>query len=378
MGTWVGGLFTTIGLKLVSMKGASISIISPGNKVPEIIQSIETCVENANWDECILFGYPPFLKAMLQDEHLQEQKTSSSSFWTKHFKKVSMVFAGEVFSEEWRTAIASEISVMPDDIPVSFCSMYGTADAAVIAIETPLSIEIRRFMSEKPEVAARIFGKSRLPTLCQYSPNIKFLESVRTPDDLTNSLVITSIPFGYPRSQSFGVRTLPTLRYEIGDDGGIIDFYELMREMEKEGFKPHHNYTTLPFVWVFGRKFWTLSLYGANVYVENIMAAVESPIFADKITGKFVIYRHQNSYDERLGVIVEMSKPLTAQRRQSENLLTLASDLASHICKEICRLNNEYKNYLPQEKQLPYVLLKPFGDAEYFPAGVKHNYVRSV
>jgi len=42
----------------------------------------------------------------------------------------------------------------------------------------------------------------------------------------------------------------------------------------------------------------------------------------------------------------------------------------------IRRLNSEFRHYTPPERQLPVVSLRPFGDAEYFPAGVKHRYTR--
>jgi phenylacetate-CoA ligase len=40
------------------------------------------------------------------------------------------------------------------------------------------------------------------------------------------------------------------------------------------------------------------------------------------------------------------------------------------------RLNSEFANYVPGEYQRPQVELKPTGDGEYFPTGVKHKYTR--
>lgn len=62
-------------------------------------------------------------------------------------------------------------------------SMYGTADAGVIAAETHLSSIIRKWLSEHPEVALELFGRERLPTLCQYSPENKLIE--HNPENLT-------------------------------------------------------------------------------------------------------------------------------------------------------------------------------------------------
>jgi phenylacetate-CoA ligase len=376
MGSWVGGLFTTFGMKYVAMKGVNISIIAPGNKVPEIVQSLQACVDKASWGQCVLMGYPPFLKAVLDDEFFQTfQASKGKSFWESYFGETKMVFAGEVFSEEWRTSMAQKVGIPTKEIPFSFCSMYGTADAAVIAVETPLSIEIRRFLASKPDLAAKIFGKSRLPTLCQYSPNVKFLECIKSDTEAADSLVISSIPFGFAQKKTLEPRTLPTFRYEIGDDGGIMDFERLLSAITEHGFKSSiSRVSKFPFVWVFGRKFWTLSLYGANVYVENIMAAVESNTFSDSITGKFVIYLHNDEKNERLGIVVELSKSSTQSCSLEEQAL-LTKNLALHFKEEICRLNYEYKNYIPVEMQVPVVTLKPFGDPQYFPVGVKHKYV---
>jgi phenylacetate-CoA ligase len=40
------------------------------------------------------------------------------------------------------------------------------------------------------------------------------------------------------------------------------------------------------------------------------------------------------------------------------------------------RLNTEFANYTPAEFRRPRVELKPTGDPEWFPVGVKHRYSR--
>lgn len=66
---------------------------------------------------------------------------------------------------------------------------------------------------------------------------------------------------------------------------------------------------TLPFVWVFGRTFWCVSLYGANVFVENVMGAVAAPQVASLVTGKFVLeVEEDQEADKRVLVHVEVAK----------------------------------------------------------------------
>ena len=42
----------------------------------------------------------------------------------------------------------------------------------------------------------------------------------------------------------------------------------------------------------------------------------------------------------------------------------------------LLRLNSEFANYVPAEYRVAHVTLRPAGDPEYFPIGVKHRYTR--
>jgi hypothetical protein len=44
--------------------------------------------------------------------------------------------------------------------------------------------------------------------------------------------------------------------------------------------------------------------------------------------------------------------------------------------RELLRLNSEFGAYVPEALRRPRVALRPFGDPEYFPIGVKHRYTR--
>ena len=50
--------------------------------------------------------------------------------------------------------------------------------------------------------------------------------------------------------------------------------------------------------------------------------------------------------------------------------------IAMSIRAQLLRLNSEFANYTPAERQLPKITLCSFADSEYFPAGVKHRYTR--
>jgi len=52
--------------------------------------------------------------------------------------------------------------------------------------------------------------------------------------------------------------------------------------------------------------------------------------------------------------------------------------IAESIRAQLLRLNSEFANYTPAERQLLKITLCAFADPEYFPAGVKHRYTRKM
>ena len=42
----------------------------------------------------------------------------------------------------------------------------------------------------------------------------------------------------------------------------------------------------------------------------------------------------------------------------------------------MCRLNSEFRTYVPEGRRAPRVTLAPAGDPAHFPIGVKHRYTR--
>jgi hypothetical protein len=153
----------------------------------------------------------------------------------------------------------------------------ATATAAgVIAQETPLSSCIRRWLSDHPDAARELFGGSRLPTLAQYDPLNRYLET--HPGDGT--IVVTSLPgparaaaleeaasgtAGCPHAAGAGaaaagksaaaavggagsasgggagacrLRGAPLIRYCIGDSGGVMGFNEVIAFLRGRGYNP--------------------------------------------------------------------------------------------------------------------------------------------
>ncbi|MBD2138936.1 phenylacetate--CoA ligase family protein [Anabaena sp. FACHB-1237] len=348
LGTWVGGIFTANCCRHLAMKGYPITVITPGNNKTEILRIVQEI--GHNFDQVVLLGYPPFLKDVI------DTGVNNQINWQKYH--VKLVMAGEVFSEEWRSLVGQRLGLNLENICYDFASMYGTADAGVLANETPLSICIRRFLANNPIAAKELFGESRLPTLVQYDPCDRYFEVI-------NKTLLFS-----------GNNGIPLIRYNILDSGGIITYQEMINFLEKYNFNPvielanKRGIHQLPFVYIFGRSNFTVSYFGANIYPENISVGLEQPIIREWVTGKFVLQVKEDlDQNKFLSIVVELLPGIepTQDRKTA---------ITNSILSQLLRLNSEFANYTPQEYQAPQIELKLTGDSEYFPVGVKHRYTR--
>jgi phenylacetate-coenzyme A ligase PaaK-like adenylate-forming protein len=346
MGSWVGGMYTAQCCRYLAQKGYPLTLVTPGNSPTEILRVIEDLGQH--FDQLVLAGYPPFLKDVV------DRGVTLGLDWKSY--KVKLILAGEVFSEEWRSLVCERLGAGEPGLATA--SLYGTADAGVLGNETPLSISIRRFFSAHPEAARTVFGESRLPTLVQYDPCSRYFE---THED---TLVVS------------GDNGVPLVRYHIADKGGIFGHEELLQRVRDLGGDPlagfdEQGIAPLPFVYLFGRADFTVSYFGANIYPENISVGLEQPDIRNWVSGKFVLHVVENAErDKELHVIVETSPGI-------KPAANLAEVIGASIRSQLLRLNSEFANYVPAAYQAPRISLRPSGDPEYFPAGVKHRYTRA-
>lgn len=344
LGNWVGGIFTTSCCWHLARKGYPMMVATAGNNKAEIFRVVKELAPQ--FEQTVLLGYPPFVKDVI------DAGIAEGIDWAAY--KPKLVFAGEVFSEEWRELLSQRIgSTAPC---FDSASLYGTADGGVLGNETPYSIAIRRCLAKRPELARELFGESRLPTLVQYDPNSRFFEIYE------NTLVVS------------GENTVPLVRYHIADKGGIISFNEMQAFIKQHDLNlelpPDYSARDLPFVFVFGRADFTVSYYGANIYPENVTVGLEQPDIIQWVTGKFVLETQElETGDKVLHIAVELLPNIAKDN-------AMIPVIANSIRQQLLRLNSEFANYTPPEKQIPVISLHEFGDSDYFPIGVKHRYTR--
>jgi phenylacetate-CoA ligase len=348
LGNWVGGMFTTSCCWHLANKGYPMLVATPGNNKAEIFRVVREL--SPHFEQTVLLGYPPFVKDVI------DASAAESIDWASY--KPKLVFAGEVFSEEWRSLIGERIG---SNAPChDSASLYGTADGGVLGNETPFSIAIRRWLANHPDAARQLFGESRLPTLVQYDPTSRFFETHE------GTLVVSA------------ENSVPLVRYHIADKGGLISFDEMWAFLKAQGvpnlgglgldkdFQPRN----LPFVYVFGRADFTVSYYGANIYPENVTVGLEQPDIMAWVTGKFVLEAQEiEGGDKVLHIAVELLPGIEPNE-------TIAPVIAESIRTQLLRLNSEFANYIPHERQMPKITLISFADPDYFPPGVKHRYTR--
>ena len=348
LGNWVGGLYTTSCCWHLARKGYPLMVATPGNNKAEIFRVVRELAPH--FEQTVLLGYPPFVKDVI------DAGAAEGIDWPRY--KPKLIFAGEVFSEEWRSLMGQRIG---SESPChDSASLYGTADGGVLGNETPLSIAIRRWLADHPEAARTLFGESRLPTLVQYDPTSRFFEMHE------GTLVVS------------GENSVPLLRYHIADKGGVVSYNEMwsflseygVHSLNELGLNKEFQPRNLPFVYVFGRSDFTVSYYGANIYPENVTVGLEQPEIMAWVTGKFVLETRENEDGNKyLHVAVELLPGIDPDA-------AMEPVIAASIRAQLLRLNSEFANYTPTERQLPKVTLRSFADTEYFPPGVKHRYTR--
>lgn len=348
LGTWIGGMYTASCCRHLAAKGYPLITVTPGNQKPEIYRVLAALA--GQFEQVVLLGYPPFLKDVI------DGGAAAGIDWQA--LRLGLVLAGEVVSEDWKALMTARAGL---ERPLfAIASLYGTADAGVLANETPLAAAIRGWVNGEPEHARALFGEARLPTLAQYDPRSRYFEA-------HDGTLLFS-----------GDNGVPLVRYHISDQGGIVGYEDMLAFCRARGFDPiaavrdqgDRGVHALPFVYVFGRSHFAVSFYGANVFPEMVAIGLEQPEVSPHVTGKFVMeVVADGDHGRELRITVELAEGVQAPAG-------LEATVAAAILASLRRLSSEFAAYAPPERQLPRVTLLPARDPGYFPVGVKHRYSR--
>lgn len=332
MGMYIAGPIILNSALRIAQKGYPMVVITPGLSMEDIMRIIPNL--GPRFDQIVLAGYPPYVKDII------EEAARRGFDWRK--MKTRLVLAGEGFSEQWRDYVAELAGGI--NVFDSIINLYGTADASIIGHETPLSITVRRFADHDPNLRQELFGSRdshRLPTLIQYLPTQKYFEVI---DDEIHFTTTGGIPL---------------IRYNIHDNGGVLSYTQVMKICHMDdGIQSWH----LPFMYLYGRSDFTVVLYGANVYPENIKAGLESKELRKIVTGRFMMsIERRRNHDPYLCIRVELVN-------DSKSRPSLVLRIQQVLMKYLLEQNDEYRVIFKAKgrKVRPSVTLHQTGDSRYF------------
>jgi phenylacetate-CoA ligase len=305
------------------------------------------------FDQVIIGCYAPFLKDALDDGIAQGLD------WSKY--NLKFVFSAEGFTETFRDYVAKHAGLK--NIYRDTLNHYGTVDQGTLAYETPLAILIRRLAVKNEKLYGRIFpARHKLPTLCQYDPELFFFEEV-------NGGLLCSSYSG-----------LPLVRYDLKDQGGIIGYEEMMKRLKESGINIEEEIKKAniedtvwrwPFVYVQERNDFSVSLYAFQVYPETVRKALQAEKFRSDVTGKFTML---TQYDEKQNQYLEINVELKGGSQESEKL---KSELQKAVTEALLKENSEFRKTHTEigERIVPKIILWSYESPKYFKPGTKQKWV---
>lgn len=335
MGIYIAGVVIHNSALRFAEQGYPLIIATPGIDIIDTLRVIGHAGKYFN--QIVIAGYPPFVKDIIDAGATEGIK------W-KQFN-VKFLFAAENFSENFRANLLRKVGAT--DMLRSSVNIYGSAEASIMAHETPFTIMLRRMAHTNGACYKKLFGDSSyMPTLAQYNPSLKYFETVN------NELILTSYA------------GIPLVRYNIHDTGRITKFSEL-RAVAKE-YIPKNERTSifswqLPAVQVYGKSDLTISFYGLKIYPENIKTTLENREVLRWLTGKFAMFvkdRANGTKYWQINLEVKSKMPTASDKLK----------LKEAIVKALQRKNLEFRRLHSAlgARALPELVYWPKGDKNYF------------
>lgn len=319
MGNWIAGTFTQSCVNLAAWKGLHLTLMTPGYALEAVIEILKQV--SPYFEQTIITGHNPFLKEIVDAGQIE------SLPW----KKIQPKFlgTGQAVTEQWRNYLIRITGAT--DYSHTFINLYGSADAALMGFETPISIALRRKITEEG-LQKKYFQDERIPSICAFDPRLTYFEAIE------GELCVT---------KNSGC---PLIRYNTHDEGGILP-------------QPTQKF---PMVYLFGRTKFMAKIYGANIYSEHVQQALDHESVQPYITGRFIM---ETISDDQQNPFLVCRVELNANSQPSDELI---QQIQSIFVNEIRAINSEYNFVLNQmgDKVKPKIILHSLGDEKYFPKNV--------
>lgn len=354
LGTYVAGVITLHSFFRNQEKGRPVTLVTPGINLDLIRDSLRGLLPT--YKRLIVVAYPPVIKAAVDwlDSHARDTADTARAFSGR------FIAAGEAFSEAWREYVAKKLRCDTSILRVGL-NIYGSADAGILAHETPVSIQVRRWASSDSQLCRDLFGREDLPSLASYHPYFKFFEVV------DERLVFTAFS------------ALPLVRYVIGDRGGVLQYervqqicrdhgYDLHEALSDEGCSDFHY--RLPMVYLWGRGAECVTYIGLNVYPEPVQKLLSEPQWLPLLSGRFRFeVKDDDNFDQVFTIHCELA-PNVEQLSPTQ-----VADLQMQIDTRLQEANIEYREARRTfaKARPPEIITWQHGDPRKFPPTIKQR-----
>ncbi len=277
LGAWATGMNVSASLTDISM------IKSIGPDPDKVIHTIEEFGPHYTY---VITAYPPFLKALFDDDRLD---------WSQY--DIVTAFGGEGISENMRALITQHA--------YSAYGSYGASDLEInIAIETDFSIALRQAIAAKPRLAEMLTKKSEygvLPMVFQFNPFDYLMETNKHGELLVTITRDTNIN--------------PRIRYNIHDRGHVLRMRELDGVLKEFGLMhlTKLRITDLPLLFLYGRSDMSVDFNGAVVAPDTVRDVLfGAPDLAEIVTNHRLISYEDDAGNRQLHIAFQLTEGTVA------------------------------------------------------------------
>ncbi len=238
-GTWIGGMQLAGALRALAGSGRHrLTLATPGLNLAEAVEIMDRFQRHFQQVLCITNVSNVSLLA-----HLLERRGLEPPPATLFFPVV-----GEYFPESLRSWAARRFGHRRDE-PFCLWTGYGSADTGDLGVETRGSIALRKFIQARPRLSRHIFQTENTPLLLAANPRAHL--------EIVQGRIVASKD-----------QLIPLVRYDTGDNGGLLR----RRELEAWSELPPHLREEAPelILWVSGRAAEAVVFYGTNLTVGDI------------------------------------------------------------------------------------------------------------
>lgn len=346
MGVWAAGDIVALLNKLISIKYPHNSSISPGLDLDSTINIL--CDVAPCFKQVVIYGYPPFLKDIVDNLPKQAPK-----------EKLNFLTFGEAFSEAWRNYISQKIET--NEPYRRIASVLGSSEGGFLGAEGANCVIIRQEAYQNPDLCLSLFSEKSVPSLIQYGPQSRYIEVIGSELILYNK------------------GGLPLVRYDTQDYGGQMsadDIDQIFREKTGNSYnvllsKLAVSNSKMPFVYLFGRSDYSVTIYGVIIAPETIKEVIHGNSSLDFLSGKFtlktIVDKQQN---QGLEIICELKKDIAPAALKTPDLSQIFMRAMTEIISEYRKLANAMG-----QRVAPIITLKEYGNKQYFGTKNKQKYI---